>query len=509
MRRRLRTLALAALLVTSVAASAATVSAASTDVSIQNVTASVDDPAPGESFTISTTISNLESSSGTVKVTSVYVRKGSSANDVARTGSVGSIAPGGTITVPLSASFGSTGYKQLTVTAVVQDENGNYHDYSYPLYVDVQAPDEAAVGFPDRQAVAGAEAATNVTVSNGDNASLSNVQLTLGGDATVENPERIVASLDAGTQETFSYDVTFPEAGTRSLNATLTYRTSDGNARTVHRNVTVDVAEPNVDVALDAATASDENSTGIATTLTEYGNVPLTDVHLRAVADGETVARAIGTDVAAESSQPATLDGANIPNGDVTVVAEYTAAGESRTTETSLDYTPASLADLVLTSVETTTSGTTTTLEGDIDNLGSRDVESVLVSVGSADGVTPAGSKQEYFVGSIDASQFSTFELTASVTGSADSVPVTVAYTVDGERRTVTRSVDVDSAAGAASAGSGASSDSEAGGAPSGAPSGGAPGSSGSGLPVVPIALGLVVIVVAAGGFALYRWRDQ
>ncbi|WP_188884570.1 hypothetical protein [Halarchaeum grantii] len=124
------------------------------------------------------------------------------------------------------------------------------------------------------------------------------------------------------------------------------------------------------------------------------------------------------------------------------------------------------------------------------------------MSVEDADGVTPTSGSGEYFVGSVDASEFATFELGATVDSGVSSIPVEITYIVDGERVTTTQQVPLDSAGGAAAASGSQQAD-----ASSGAPSG-APGQSGSGLPVVPIAIG-VVVLVAAGGGLYYLWNRE
>ncbi|MEA5410120.1 hypothetical protein VB773_22770 [Haloarculaceae archaeon H-GB2-1] len=68
--------------------------AAQTHVAIQSVNASVSDPAPGEQFTLTITVANLQSSSGPVEVTDVYVRRAGSTEEFARIDDVGTVAPG-------------------------------------------------------------------------------------------------------------------------------------------------------------------------------------------------------------------------------------------------------------------------------------------------------------------------------------------------------------------------------------------------------------------------------
>ncbi|MFW5911701.1 MAG: hypothetical protein ACOCSN_04220 [Halanaeroarchaeum sp.] len=442
-----RTLGVLAMVVLSVVAGVVgpTV-AANTDVAIEGVDLSVGQPAPGESFTLTTTLANLESSNGSVEVTDVFVRRADSSRDLARIEDVGSIARGSTREIPLTMSLDEPGEKRLVVHAVVRDGDGDYHRVNYPLYVDVQEPDEAVVSFADLDAVAGEENRVNVTVSNGDEGALSNVRLDVHGEADVENPERVSASIQSGTQTTHSFDVTFDEPGSRELGATLTYKTDEGVTRTITRNVTADVEPTNLDPQLTAKATTANGSSAIRATLAEFGNVELRDVQLRAEVDGETVARTRIDDVAAGESVVGTLDGSDIPAGDVRVVAAYTAAGESETSETTVSYSPAPATEMRLTGVDASRSDGVVTIDGDAANVGSTDASSVVVSVVDGDGVTPVNPDREYFVGAVDASEFATFQLTANVSDAVSEVPVRIDYTVDGERLSEVVAVDVSDA---------------------------------------------------------------
>ena len=479
-----RSLGVAALVVLSVVAGVAVpAAAANADVAIESVDLSVDQPAPGESFTLTTTLANLESSAGSVEVTDIYVRQAGSGGDLARIEDVGSIARGDTRSIPLTMSIDEPGEKRLVVNAVMRDEAGEYHRVSYPLYVDVQEPDEAVISFAGLDSVAGEESQVNVTVSNGDAGPLSNVRLELTGQADVENPERVSASIQPGTQTTHTFAATFDEPGSRELAAQLTYKTDEGVTRTITRNVTADVEPANLDPQLTARATTANGSSVVRATLSEFGNVELRDVQLRAVVDGETVARTRLADVAAGGSRVGTLDGSDIPAGEVTVVAEYTAAGREETTETTLSYSPAPATDMTLTGVDTTRSGDVVTVSGDAANVGNLDASSVVVSVVPGEGVTPVNPNKEYFVGAVESSEFATFQLTANVSSSVAPLPIRIEYTVDGERLSRVAEVDVSDTA---ASGNGQSN------------------SSGPGFSLLLGALGVFLAVALAGAYRRY-----
>jgi len=499
--RRVGNALLVGLLLVSAVSSAVGVASAA-NVSIQSVETSVDQPAPGEAFTVTTTVANLESSSGPADVTDVYIRRASGSGELARIEDVGTIAAGGSIGIPLTLDIEKTGGQRLQVNVVVKD-GGGYRRVQYPLYVDVQEPDEASVSVSTPEdLVAGQESPVNVTVSNGDEGTLSNVRLELDGDAAIENPERVSAAIQSGSQVTHAFDMTFAEAGERTIDATVTY-SMNGTTRSIDRAITVGVEEATVDAELTATTTTVNGSSAIEASLTEFGNVELRDGQVSAVADGEVLTRTLVPDVGAEETRTVTLDGDDVPAGEVTVVAQYTAAGEEQTAETTVDYSPLEQSNVTLTGVEVTRQGSTLTLDGDASNIGSADASSVLVSVVESEGVAPAAPNGEYFVGGVESSEFATFELTASAgaNASVDSVPVRISYSAAGERVDRIVAVDVSDASGGAAAASGAASGPNAAAGPG--------GSGGSGLPLTTIGIGLAVVALGGVGLAAYRWRQQ
>lgn len=314
-------------------------SAAPVDVQITSVESSIEQPAPGERFTLRVTVSNLASSSGPVEVTDVFVRRTGTANDVVRVENVGTVGVDDALTIPLTTSLREAGGKRLTVSVVVRDAEGDYRRVSYPLFLEVREPDETLLSVVERRAVAGQERHVNVTVANGDAAAISNVRLELGGDATVENPERIRASLAAGTQTTFTFQTTFDRAGERFLDATLTYTTGEGSTRSIERTTPITVAAATVDPTLEASLESDDGRTAIRATLEQFGNVALRDVQLQTRRDGELLSRTSLPDVRPGERQTGTLDGSELPPGNVTLVTAFTAAGERQTVRKTLQLT--------------------------------------------------------------------------------------------------------------------------------------------------------------------------
>ncbi|QLH81234.1 hypothetical protein [Halosimplex pelagicum] len=366
--------------------------------------------------------------------------------------------------------------------------------------VSVVNPDEVSVSFSTTDAAAGDETPVNVTVSNGRSGPISSVQVVLGGNGSVENTERTQASIGSGSQRSFTYNAEFAKVGQQPLTAEVTYRTAAGYTRTVQNTIAVDVEEPHVEAGLSVTT----NNSETAVELTNFGNTVFSDIQVTATADGDVIAKRLLADIGPEGSGSTHFEIANEVRGTANFTATYESVGEIHETSTTADLTEEVLGEIRLTSVETMQVGPRVTIEGDASNVGSTDAESVLISIqGDNEG-------SEYFVGTVEASEFATFELTAQPQGDASAVPIELSYIVDGERMTTTQQVEVESGnSSMAMPGPGPGAEAGAGQGPPGSGSGqGPPGGSGGGLlSMLPVALGVVVIGVVA--FGIRRWRQH
>ncbi|MWV40516.1 hypothetical protein GRS80_12325 [Natrialba sp. INN-245] len=366
--------------------------AAQSNVQVSSVTVSPEEPTTGEQVTLETEIANLESSSGPVDVTDVYVRTDGSAETHGRVDNVGSIGPGGSVSVPLTASFDRPGTKTLTVHVVVEDDSETRQSYQYP--------------------------------------------------------------------------------------------------------VSVDVADPAVraDLSVDSPT----NQSGTTVELANYGNVEFSDVEVTAAVDGEVVDRRPVHDIDPESSRTVRFDTDDLADEEVTFTAAYVAAGDDHETATTRTVDQPVEGEIHLTGVETTRTAEGVTIRGDAANVGNTDTESVLVRIPDEGDVSPGSGGGDYFIGSIDASEFATFELQASLESNASTVPVEIAYIVDDERVTTVQEVGVDPGQAAATGERAQTSEPQAEGG----------GSSGLFGFVGLFGIGLV-IVVAVGGSLYYVWNRE
>ncbi|MFC7226909.1 hypothetical protein N0B31_05795 [Salinirubellus salinus] len=139
-----------------------------------------------------------------------------------------------------------------------------------------------------------------------------------------------------------------------------------------------------------------------------------------------------------------------------------------------------------LTGVDVGTEDGTTTISGSVSNVGLADVDAVVVRVVASEGVTPVAPNREYFVGTVPASDFVSFDVTARLDPNTTSVPLNVSYVADGDRQSQTVAVPIDAPL-----------------TPD--PSGGGGGTGGLLLP----ALGGLLVVVVVAAFVLVAWRNR
>lgn len=396
---------------------------------------------------------------------------------VAEATDLGSLSPGETLTVPVSATFPSPGERNLTVVATASDADGETVTARRPLSLVVEAGAPLVeLGAPS--AVAGAASTVRATVSNPTTAPLRDLTVTVVDPADGERLRRTIATLAAGESRTVNLSIRSAEAGQRTLRVRVDYTTAAGTRATWSRERTVDVAPLSDDVGVRVAPTSaggtdvsggtggglaglvgggalqpsgaegeTERSDGsrVAVTVTNFGNARIEDVVLTPRTENGSAVPAVGRVAVANALAPGesvtvTVDlGGVEAAADLRFVAGYDLAGERREAATRYEFRPGRGAvELTGLKVNVSASGRVT-LGGNLGNVGGGEVTGVVVAVGDAASVEPRYPHRSYFVGTVAASEFAPFELTARVDpGNATSLPVRVAYTVGDDRVTET-----------------------------------------------------------------------
>jgi hypothetical protein len=106
---------------------------------------------------------------------------------------------------------------------------------------------------------------------------------------------------------------------------------------------------------------------------------------------------------------------------------------------------------LIFTSIEVTQIGNTYSIIGDINNFGTTDAKNVLVSVAGSEDIKPVQPYANYFVGTLEADDFSSFELSARVLSpEVKQIPILIEFRdTDNVYSSVTGHIDLESASAA------------------------------------------------------------
>jgi len=127
-----------------------------------------------------------------------------------------------------------------------------------------------------------------------------------------------------------------------------------------------------------------------------------------------------------------TLNTINCDSGDQDIEFEitYFNGDNLHSTETiSKNVNIVDQSPLVFTSLETTKIGNTYTLSGDLNNFGVTDAKNVIISINEKDNVTPVQPFSNYFIGTLEADDFSSFELSAKIlSDEISSIPIIIEF---------------------------------------------------------------------------------
>jgi hypothetical protein len=419
--------------------------AQSAQVSITDVTVSDDQPAPGQLITFTTTVRNGAGTagdpSGTYRINAVALRSGPGQfEEYTRVRDVGTVPAGGTIEVPLTVKFREPGVRNLRLVVYGQS-GGEPLQLRYPVAIRVR-DSGPRLSIDAEDAVAGDQVPVRVTVSNGESDTANNLRLTLDGEQVrVANDTRVSPRLDSGAERTFRFEATPEAAGDGTLNATLSYLTDEGSERVVSETRTLDVAELREDVSVSAEVRGDGTRPPVAVDVSNFGNAPLSDLTVRLERDGQVVGRTSAPDLPARTSDTVLVNVSGDGASDLRIVADYETGGQTGEATTTLAYA-ANPGRVSLTGVDVETEGGRLHLTGSASNVGLGEVNSVVLSVVPSDGVRPARPYREYFVGTVPASDFVSFDLYADVDPGTETVPVRISYIADGSR--VSEMVEVD-----------------------------------------------------------------
>ncbi|MUV51024.1 hypothetical protein [Haloarcula sp. CBA1122] len=423
------------------------VAGASVNASISNVEVSPSSPAPGETVTFDTTVRNLESSDAPLEINDIAIRKsgGRGITEYERVSNLGSIAPGSTLEVPLTASFDSSGSKDLRIIVYGRDRGtGENVELRYPVKLNVKER-HPQVDITANDSVAGVESTGEVTVANGLDTQITNVEVVVEGDGVEMTKSRTVRSSVAQNGSITAPFRFRPEsAGEHSLTATISYTVDGDTTRNTTRTTVIESDPLRNSVELDTTAVGSGTDRALRVAVSNGGNAPLSDVMISATSENASFQRVLLENISASTTRQVRLNATmDEPRADVTVTANYELGTETEqtTTETTLRSVPGTID---LTGLDVVRQGGRLQISGSASNVGSTDADSVLVSVVNTETVTPATPNRDYFVGTVPASDFVSFDVYARTEGNVTSVPLEVTYLVDDTRKRQTFDVDLD-----------------------------------------------------------------
>jgi hypothetical protein len=390
-----------------------------------------------ETVTVTPTISNLPSSASSVKIISVALRTsgGELLRPDTRVESLGRLTPGANIQVPFQVSWGSTGTKQFQVVLFGEDEAGNDVVVRHPVSVTVVDEDPQVDIRAGASPTAGVDNNVTVTVSNGLSRDVRSVDVSLSGEGISVSPESDGAPrLGAGEVQTYAFDVRATEPGRHTVAATVTYRTTTGLSRTVTEETTVTFDPLEERVTLNA-TAADG---AVVVNASNLGNAPVERLVIRGTSPNATVGQAVIATLPSGETRTVRLP-VELESDTARVAVSGTyRVGDRSSTTSAAPVTFTSLPgriELTGLDIETTEDGTVL-ITGSASNVGLERVNSVVVRVVPSEGVTPVQPNKEYFVGSVPASDFVSFDLSTRLDEGVTEIPLEVTYLAGTERRT-------------------------------------------------------------------------
>ena len=434
-----------------------------------------DTPTAGAPTTVSATVRLSGGSSSAATLDRVAIVD--DGNTVGEATGLGSLSPGESLTVPVTVRFTDPGARNLTVVATVTDSDGETTTARRPLSLAVEA------GAPQLEVeagslVAGADASASVTVSNPTTDPLRDLTISFVG-VDGERTQRTIATLNAGASQLLNFSLRAAAAGDQSLQVEVAYTTAAGTRATTvgERAVPVEPLDDDVGIRVERTTldegstttadgglsglagvlgggggsvlqssgegSADEQRPGAGVTVTNFGNAPIERVVLVPQLPNGSVAPGLGRVAVADTLAPGeetqvTVDLSAVRASSLRFAVAYELSGEAREV-VQLYPLDRERGAVSLTGLNLSVSGDSLRLAGNLGNVGDGEVRGVVVSVGDSEYAKPAYPQRNYFLGTVAASEFAPFELTATVdTANATSVPVEVAYSTAGERQVET-----------------------------------------------------------------------
>jgi len=381
-------------------------------ITVDGVETSTTEPAVGERMSLNLTVSNSAGSPAAADVTDVRLLD-TDGETLAEATSVGALSAGDSLDAELWTRFDESGEQRLTVEVVAEqeatgdDDEGETVTVMRDVVIDVQ-PAEVALDLRTR-ALSPEDLRSDDDGDAGGGLGVGGIEGIFGGGGggldTDDDMEDAVESADAPVE------VTVVNTGTT---------TADRVSLTA------------VGTAVDGGGTEDgDGSEGDRETALDAGPFVVEDVapgeERRVVVDlGPLDRRSDVTFTAAFRS------GTDAQNG----------TGAERIAESALAYPPQEATPTVTDATVQTDDNGVVVVDANLGNVGAGEMEGVVVSVADGPGVSPTPVGEEYFVGTLGASDFVGFDLRTTANATvADEIPIQIEYSERGVRYTETVAV--------------------------------------------------------------------
>ncbi|WP_135828926.1 COG1361 family protein [Halorussus halobius] len=447
---------------------AATVAPAGAGVAVADddfVSVAVDAPAfptPEQPFRIGTTVKNAEVSDTRYDVRRLELRSGeasgSELHSERRLGPT-TVDPGETIRRSFESTFNKTGTHDLYVHVVLVTSDGDSQRIVQPVTLDVNG-EHPQLSLDTESAVSLDSRTMTVNVSNGRDDVVRQLALEVeSDDVSVDEDSKIRAQLDSGDETSFSFTASAEEAGTHPVEVTLSYTTADGEPRQLTRLLRADFGPPaqpseHPQLSVTSESAVENAWRALNVTVSNGMEKQVRQVSLETESDDVTIRenrRVVSSlDAGAErtfSYRASASESGTYPVNLTLVYVDSEGLERQITRTVQADMTPPeNPGNVSLTGVSTDRQGNTVTVSGSAANLGGEAVDSVVVSVADAQNVAAVQPQPEYFVGTVESSDFVSFDVNARLSNNRTTVPLEVSYVVDGVTRTRTVMAEAGSA---------------------------------------------------------------
>lgn len=249
------------------------------------------DPVPDRNFTVTATVENSRESGESFVVREVAVFEaaapGPDDDPLNHTDIDHRVRPGDTETARVSVELDESGERTLGVRVRLQSTNGAWTNSVRPVTVDVGHPHPGLAVRTD-ETLPGSPGNVTVSVSNGLDVPVRNVDLRLRADeVTLDDPRRVAPSIAAGEERTFTFVASGPTAGPETFEAHLSYVPGNGSSRDLTRTLDARFRAPTSPGAVNLTglevvreddrltvrgTASNVGNTDVSSVLIEVGD---------------------------------------------------------------------------------------------------------------------------------------------------------------------------------------------------------------------------------------------